>query len=416
MKERNITIVEKLKVLNILIVEDDDNIRQVLSKFFLDKTNQIHLATNGMDALDKIKNHPEINVIISDINMPKMNGLEMLEQIRKNKNFDGEVIFLTAYSDSSNIIKAIELNISNYLIKPLDLKALILKLDIIAKRIIEKTNMLHKTKELEENMDILNRVAIVSKTNLKGKIIYANDIFCDISGYSKEELYNKPHNIVRHPDVPKEIFKDLWETIKRGDTWRGKVKNLSKDNETYITDTTIYPIFDDMTGDVKEYMSIRFLITEEENEKREFKRNVINKIKETRLKDLKIKKELDELNKSLDEKSKEISTLKQLLYIEKERVSKLNNQIYCYEDEIKEITSDFEIFKISAKNKLLEKASKTKKENEALESKIEEQGKVNEDLQDKINELYHKHEEDLKTIKDLRDIIEHSDNKYPKKK
>lgn len=418
MGEGTISIVEKLKVLNILIVEDDDTVRQILSEFFLEKTNGLHLANNGLEALAILDKNPQINIIISDINMPKLNGLDMLEKIRTIGKFEGEVIYLTAHSDSKHIIKAIELNVSNYLIKPLDLKSLITKLDKIGQRIIDKINIIHKNREIEEYVNILNRVAIVSKTDLKGKITYTNDIFCEISGYTKEELINKPHNIVRHPDVSKEIFKELWQTIKKGETWRGKIKNLSKNKETYFTDTTIHPIFDNISGKIKEFISIRFLITQEENEKRKFKKNVINTIKETRQKDTISKKKLDEVNILLNEKKDEVKNLTQLLNTQNAKTSKLNHQINCYEEDIKKINDEFDIFKISAKNKLQEESNKTaqiKKQYETLNEKIASLEELNKKANSEIANLNDRHEKNLKIIRDLRDVVTHMDSKNQKK-
>ncbi len=74
---------------------------------------------------------------------------------------------------------------------------------------------------------------IVSETDEKGKITFANDYFMEVSGYTQEELIGKPHNIVRHPDMPKIVFKLLWETIKQGKNINAVVKNLAKDGRYY---------------------------------------------------------------------------------------------------------------------------------------------------------------------------------------
>jgi PAS domain S-box-containing protein len=103
--------------------------------------------------------------------------------------------------------------------------------------------------------------AIVSKSDLRGTITYVNDIFCEISGYTKEELISKPHNIVRHPDMPKEFFKDLWNTIKAKKVFKGILKNKNKNGEAYYVASTIVPILDD-NGDIIEYLSLRYDITE----------------------------------------------------------------------------------------------------------------------------------------------------------
>lgn len=84
---------------------------------------------------------------------------------------------------------------------------------------------------------------IVSETDLKGIITYSNRKFCEIAGYDKSELKGKNHNIVRHPDMPKVAFKDLWETIQKGESWTGTVKNLRKDGRYYWVYSHIAPIF-----------------------------------------------------------------------------------------------------------------------------------------------------------------------------
>ena len=84
---------------------------------------------------------------------------------------------------------------------------------------------------------------IISETDLKGIITFANRKFIEISGYSKEELIGKPHSIIRHPDMPKAAFKELWDTIQTDNEWQGLVKNLRKDGRYYWVDTYIKPIY-----------------------------------------------------------------------------------------------------------------------------------------------------------------------------
>lgn len=86
---------------------------------------------------------------------------------------------------------------------------------------------------------------IISSTDLDGIINYTNKKFCEITGYSKEELKGQNHNIIRHPNMPKQIFEDLWKKIKEGQEWTGIVKNLRKDGKYYWAYSHISPVIKD---------------------------------------------------------------------------------------------------------------------------------------------------------------------------
>ena len=97
---------------------------------------------------------------------------------------------------------------------------------------------------------------LVSETDAKGNIKFANDDFCKVAGYTLEELVGKPHNVVRHSDMPKAAFKDLWETVKKGNVWTGYVKNKTADGGYYWVFATVYPMKDHHTNKTQ-YMSCR---------------------------------------------------------------------------------------------------------------------------------------------------------------
>ena len=98
--------------------------------------------------------------------------------------------------------------------------------------------------------------AIISETDTKGVIIFANRKFCEIAGYTPAELIGQPHNIIRHPDMPKAAFAQMWETIKSGQSWNGIVKNLRKDGLYYWVETEISPVRDD-EGNITGYIAAR---------------------------------------------------------------------------------------------------------------------------------------------------------------
>ena len=100
---------------------------------------------------------------------------------------------------------------------------------------------------------------LLSTTDLNSHIKYANTNFCNIAGYSLDELVDNPHNKVRHPDMPKEAFKNLWSTIQQGDSWMGPVKNRCKNGDYYWVNAFVTPIRDD-SGNIFEYQSVRTVL------------------------------------------------------------------------------------------------------------------------------------------------------------
>lgn len=114
------------------------------------------------------------------------------------------------------------------------------------------------------NETILNAVQdtlVISTTDLQGVITYANDLFCKLTGFSREELIGQPHNIVRHPAVPKEVYKEMWDTIQAGKIWTGIVPNCGKGGVVYVVDTTVQPMFDE-AGKITGYISVRRVIND----------------------------------------------------------------------------------------------------------------------------------------------------------
>lgn len=103
---------------------------------------------------------------------------------------------------------------------------------------------------------------IVTETNAKGIITFANEDFCKIAGYKQEELVGNPHNIVRHQDMPKAAFQDLWKTVETGKVWKGIVKNKTRNGGFYWVNATAYPS-KKVNGELR-YISIRIKPTDKE--------------------------------------------------------------------------------------------------------------------------------------------------------
>jgi len=255
------TLIGMSKSLKLLYVEDVAAIREatlsVLSNFF----DTIFVGVDGQDGLECYQAHAhEIDLILTDITMPRKNGIEMIEAIRElSQNIP--ILVISAHTEFRYFVQTIESGVDGYLLKPLKLEQLI---KILSKTIVK----IHLAKEhaktlllLKQYETITNKSSIISKTNPRGIITYVNEKFCEISGYKEEELIGQPHNIIRHPDMPRSAYKELWATIKeKKKTWQGVVKNRAKNGEPYYVKTTIEPILDPQ-GEVLEYIALRHDIT-----------------------------------------------------------------------------------------------------------------------------------------------------------
>ena len=206
--------------------------------------------------------------ILRDSNMPSSTFKQLWANLKAKKQWQG-VIRNKAKDGSIYIVDALiipimdeEDNVLEYIGIRHDIteneqyKDLLKKeLDITSKGLDEKRHL------LTEYERVINESSTVSRTDLNGDIIYVNDKFCELNGYTKEEVLGKNHNILRSPDTPKQFFKELWNTIESKKIWQGIFKNITKDGSITYMDTTIVPILD-IDGEIIEYMSIRHNVTQ----------------------------------------------------------------------------------------------------------------------------------------------------------
>ncbi len=160
-----------------------------------------------------------------------------------------------------------------YFLNPLDKKNFIKKTKLLESKYQigeEYENNKQNLNLLKQYQDIADKSSIISKTDLSGKITYANDNFCRVSGYTKDELLGKSHNMIRHPDTKKEVFREMWDTIKnKKKQWNGIIRNISKSGESYYVKSTITPILDE-DGEIVEYIALRQNISAILSDKKHF--------------------------------------------------------------------------------------------------------------------------------------------------
>ncbi len=128
----------------------------------------------------------------------------------------------------------------------------------------EKEKNLHAMKaDFEARERVIGICTLISETDLHGNISYVNDKLCSVSGYSREELIGEPHNILRHKDMPAALFKQMWQTIKKGSPFNAVIQNSAKNGDHYWLDITVSPIANER-GEVVKYASIGHLIDDED--------------------------------------------------------------------------------------------------------------------------------------------------------
>jgi PAS domain S-box-containing protein len=405
-----------LKTLTVLYVEDDSHARTSLSSILVKLFKKVYIAEDGQQGFDYYKKFRDnIDVVVSDINMPNMSGMEMLEAIR---GLDSKVafIFTTAHQENDFLLGAIKYGVYHYANKPVNIKEIVFKVQEACQVQYEHTIAKHNYQEAQAYLNVINQVAIVSKTDLMGDITYVNDMFCDITGYEEDELIGESQNIIRHPDTPLETFQDLWNTIRSGERWNGKLKNMAKDGDPYFVNANIFPIYDDFDSEIIGFMSIQFLTTSEENEKREYKAHIRQITVEQKKSEMALKSQIKELEKKLHH-GKYIDILEENSKVATSQNKKLKQQMDYYEEQIR----NFEKEKMDIKKAAKEHFFNVTEENRVLgheNSQLEKQhAELTMLIEKQKQEIYRLNEElntQSRVVVDLKDVIEHRESQLAK--
>ncbi len=251
--------------ITLLYVEDDIHTREELSQILDYHVDKLLIAENGEEGL-KLYEENKPDLVLTDIKMPLLDGISMSKKIRGITS-DAKIILLTAFNEPNYLVEAIKMHIDSYITKPVNIQELLENIEKLTKHIELKKEKENIGNLLEEYKKTVDLSSIVSKTNAKGVITFVNEQFETISGYKKEELIGKSHNIVRHEDTPSEVFKDMWNTIRvLKKPWHGKIKNKKKDGSPYYVKTVINPILD-IDDNIIEFIAVRSDITELEETK-----------------------------------------------------------------------------------------------------------------------------------------------------
>ena len=235
------------------------------------------------DDIDKnIKHSKAFSLLYHDIKKTYIVSYLPIRNIKKDKIVAYIVSYVNNPYINSIIHKHIIINILGFL--TLIIIAIVSYYNIkqrfsLKEEVKKKTKqLLVKKNELEDLVKAFDKNVIFSKTDLKGNITHVSNAFCEISGYEVNELIGAPHNIVRHSDMPKEVFKDMWETLKLGKAWYGDVKNKKKDGSYYWVYTKAEADIN-IDGEQIGYYAVRQDITAQK-EVEELKKNLEQQVRD----------------------------------------------------------------------------------------------------------------------------------------
>ena len=322
-----------LKKLNILFIEsnteDREHFSNILYKFF----NNVVVCSNGKDGIDNFLEKRQeyfLDIIICDKTLEDITGIEVLKKIRE---IDSEIPFIITSPkiEVDDLLIAIKYKATDYLSKPINGKDMIFCIERVCHNKYHERLKLLMQEDLEELRAVINEVALVSKTDLEGNITFINSYFTEITGYSQDEIIGQNRLILKDENTSALIYKDLFEKVKEGIVWEGKLKDISKTKEEYYIYLTVLPIYDKKNSNITEFMWISFLTTEAELEEKEFKKRVVKNMYENRRINTESRQKIDELMNQISG----YSNIKTLLNEEKERKGKFTNQINFYENELK---------------------------------------------------------------------------------
>jgi len=375
---------EFLKTLTILYVEDDDTVRSSLSNLLEKVFLNIIICKDGEEGLNQFKSltqeqRTKIDVVVSDINMPMKNGIELAQEIRA-LDADIPIIFTTAHAEAKDLMEAIHLKISYYALKPINTTEL---LDNISKFCMIEHNknvILEKSAQITKYISIIDNIASIFKVDTSGNIIEVNDLMCEISEYTQEELLSMHLDTILNKETSSiKTFQDTLSLIDNNDLFKTKLKCISKSGGTFYLNSTIIISKNEYSEEIEEYIYICIDQTEDELEKQQTmqrvrKNMILQRTKESEL--LKITKELEKEIENIKASSISSTDTKVILATlakEKQKVSYLNSQITHYEQEIVKLKKKQEKIDIDDKAKKLEVMRKQENylnEKEKFQSKI----------------------------------------------
>lgn len=394
------------KELTLLYIEDDEQLRKELSSEFEKRFKELFVVTNEVEALEKFRNN-EIDFIICDINLPRKNTIEFLIEV-KIKDSKIPILIVTTSTNQEYVFSCLKIGVTDYFVKPFEPIEFVEKIEKILDGIEKEKKLDFYNETIKDYMDTIGKVAVVSIFDLEYKLVYFNDFLIEVSKYDFEELVSFDFFSLLHPDLSKEFIKKITDDLENGQSYKGNLKYISKDKDTFYANTTIVPIKDN-SEKIEKYICVKFITTKEENERREFKKRILYDFQETKRV---YKVSQDKINELILQISKFENYEKKMYVLDKiqENNQRFAKEISLLESIIKELDEKQTVFtkEVNAKIKVIsESALNLKKYEIKSEQKIVEikkDIKVREQIIEKIEKEL---DEKSSKIEDLQDVLKH---------
>ncbi len=250
---------EILSSIRVLYVEDDLETREELQFMLAHYVGELYTAQNGRVGMELYREHlPDI--VVTDIQMPEVNGLSMSADIRA-LNPEQPIVILSAYNDVEYLFRALELGIQHYITKPISVNRLLAKLVEITEQTTLAEQVKQNSKLLEQYKLLVDEKAIVVKLDLNGNIVYVNQHFCEISGYSKAELLGQHYLFGFEKNGQQALLDELKTTVLEHKKWQGILKKNTKAGDSYVVDITVVAIVN-AHEQIEEFVALMVDMTE----------------------------------------------------------------------------------------------------------------------------------------------------------
>ncbi len=248
----------------VLLVDDDPLLLEAEAAVLRAAGMTVQALTQPRDALDVLDDFRP-DVVVLDVYMPDVSGPEVAAILReRDDSLTLPILFLSAETDKDKQLAALGLGGDDFLVKPIQAEHLVAAVTARARRVRQSASLQRRQQDLSYERErehlALDQHAIVSIADVAGNIIYANDKFCEISGYERAELMGQDHRMLKSQEHPPAFYEAMWETISSGQVWHGEICNRAKDGSSYWVESTITP-FLDKHGLPYQYVSIRTDIT-----------------------------------------------------------------------------------------------------------------------------------------------------------